>query len=141
MICYICNSEKIRIKHKGVRDNPNINVKESQSCGLVSLDSFLHISDSFYEDSQMQASAVSIDEWLNQTKNDDSRRINDLRDLIRNKTVLDFGPRNGGFLIKAKELSKEVMGIEPEKQFKSFFKDNGIRIYDTIDQLKKRHVL
>lgn len=136
MICYLCNSEKIGIKHKGVRDNPNINVKECQSCGLVSLDSFLHISDSFYEDSKMHNFPISIDEWLNQTKNDDSRRINDLGDLIRNKTVLDFGSGNGGFLIKAKELSKEVMGIEPEKQFKSFFKDNGIRIYDTIDQLK-----
>jgi len=84
----------------------------------------------------MHASPILIDEWLNQTKNDDTRRINDLRDLIRNKTILDFGCGNGGFLIKAKELSEEVMGIEPEKQFKSFFKDNGIRIYDTIDQLK-----
>ena len=74
MICYICNSEKIRIKHKGVRDNPNINVKECQSCGLVSLDSFLHISDSFYEDSKMYTFPISIDELSKME-----------RDMIENK--------------------------------------------------------
>ena len=59
---------------------------------------------------------------VEETKIDDDRRIKFLTEKIRNKKVLDFGCGNGGFLLKANGLTNEAVGIEPEIQFKSFFK-------------------
>ena len=53
MECYLCESVRFEIIHKGVRDNPNIDVIKCKECGLVSLNKLDHITNSFYQNSGM----------------------------------------------------------------------------------------
>ena len=136
MDCYLCGNQHFKKKKNGVRDNLKVNIIECCNCGLVTLDSFSHITENFYEDSKMHDSPVSIKDWLKETEKDDDRRSNDLSEIIINKNILDFGCGNGGFLFKIKKSSKNANGIELENQFKPFFKNNGLEVYNSIQHIK-----
>ena len=138
MKCYLCNSTSFNLIKKGVRDNNDLSVLSCNNCGLVSLDSFNHIDENFYENSNMHSTKVDISNWLKETEKDDNRRYLDLLEKIKNKKILDFGAGNGGFLFKAKEVANDVFGIEPEMQFKSFFKKNKLNILNSLDELKSK---
>jgi len=138
MKCYLCNSSSFNLIKKGVRDNNDLSVLSCNNCGLVSLDSFNHIDENFYENSNMHSTKVDISNWLKETEKDDNRRYLYLLEKIKNKKILDFGAGNGGFLFKAKEVANDVFGIEPEMQFKSFFKKNKLNILNSLDELKSK---
>lgn len=135
MKCYLCNSSSFNLIKKGVRDNNDLKVLSCNNCGLVSLDSFNHIDENFYENSNMHSTKVDISNWLKETEKDDNRRYLYLLEKIKNKKILDFGAGNGGFLFKAKEVANDVFGIEPEIQFKSFFKKNKLKILKSLEDL------
>ena len=139
MACYLCSSEEFKIVHNGVRDNPKINVIECQNCGLVSLDQIEHITKNFYENSGMHSSKIKIENWQKETFLDDNRRFNDLYDSIFNKNVLDFGSGNGGFLKFTKNVAKNSFGIEIEKKFQPYFKNNNIIVFESIENLHNTH--
>lgn len=138
MNCYLCFSSSFELIKKGVRDNNHLSVIKCNKCGLVTLDSFDHIDEKFYENSKMHSGTVNIFDWLRETERDDNRRLLFLLDKIKNKNILDFGTGNGGFLLKAKEVSNSIFGIEPEMQFKSFFKENSLNILSSLDELSDK---
>lgn len=138
MKCYLCFSNSFVQLKKGVRDYNNLSVIKCNKCGLVTLNSFDHIDDKFYENSKMHSGTVKISDWLTETERDNNRRFLFLLDKIQNKNILDFGSGNGGFLLKAKELSNSIFGVEPEIQFKSFFKENRLNILNSLDELKNK---
>lgn len=113
--CYLCGNDKISLLHKGTRDNPYIDVLQCKKCRLVFLSSFEHIHNGFYENSMMSPDIRKKTEWKKSTSNDNSRRVNTLSDLIKNKDVLDFGCGKGGFLNLAKEITRSICGIELDK--------------------------
>ena len=135
MKCYLCHNILFDHIKKGVRDNAKLNVLKCNNCGLVTLDSFSHISDNFYEESRMHASKIKITSWLKETENDDMRRFLFLNKKIKNKTILDFGSGNGNFLLKSKNIAKKIYGVEPEKQFKSFFKEMELNVFRCLDEI------
>ena len=135
MKCYLCNSSSFNLIKKGVRDNNDLSVLSCNNCGLISLDSFNHIDENFYENSNMHSTKVDISNWLKETEKDDNRRYLYLLEKIKNKKILDFGAGNGGILFKAKVVANDVFGIEPEMQFKSFFKKNKLKIFKSLEDL------
>ena len=137
MKCYLCFSSSFEEIKKGVRDNNELSVIKCNICGLVTLNSFKHIDDKFYENSNMHQSKVDISNWLKETEKDDSRRYLFLLDSIKNKSILDFGTGNGGFLFKAREISKNAYGVEPEMQFKKFFSKNKLKVLNLLEDLNE----
>jgi 2-polyprenyl-3-methyl-5-hydroxy-6-metoxy-1,4-benzoquinol methylase len=136
MNCYLCSSTSFEQIKMGVRDNAELLVIKCVKCGLVTLNSFNHIDEKFYENSNMHSSKIEISNWLKETEKDDNRRFLYLQDKIKNKSILDFGSGNGGFLFKAREISKKAVGIEPEKQFKSFFKKHNLKVIGSLKELE-----
>jgi 2-polyprenyl-3-methyl-5-hydroxy-6-metoxy-1,4-benzoquinol methylase len=132
--CYLCGKSKFKKRRGKVRDNPSLKILECTSCGLVFLSSFSHISDGFYESSGMHGdSKVDIESWLKDTSKDDNRRFHSLRQLIKNRSVLDFGCGNAGFLIRAKKVAKRAEGVEPEIDLKQHFKREKLRVFSNLD--------
>ena len=104
--CYLCFGMSF-FKTGKVRDNSKLKVLECKNCSLVFLSSFSHIQEMHYENSGMHVDKnYSIKEWLKETKNDDIRRYNFIKNKIKNKIVLDFGCGIGGFLAIAKRVLK-----------------------------------
>ena len=136
MKCYLCENESFELIQNGVRDNENLKVIKCKKCELVTLNNFDHITDDFYEMSGMHQDEINILDWLKSTRKDDIRRIKELNNLIKNKSVLDFGSGNCGFILNAKKLSKKIIGIEVEKQFQNYFKKKKLTVYSSINDIK-----
>lgn len=135
LCCYICGSNDYRKREGSVRDNPNLDVLECQNCGLVFLSSFDHINDHYYKDSGMHDGNVNLDKWLKETSKDDERRFTFLADMMENKDRLDFGCGNGGFLMRAKSIARTVAGVEPDRSVEKHFINEGIQLWQDIDDV------
>jgi 2-polyprenyl-3-methyl-5-hydroxy-6-metoxy-1,4-benzoquinol methylase len=132
--CYLCGSDSLFQRTGCVRDNPTINVLECNECGLVFLSSFDHITETFYENSGMHTSEVDREAWQRETAWDDERRVISFRRIIENKSLLDFGCGNGGFLIRAREVAHSVKGIEADNCLKEWFAQEKLPVFSSINE-------
>lgn len=132
--CFLCNGEKSHIIHKGVRDDPDIDVLKCEDCGLVRL-SKITTDDSYYIRSQMRKdnSEENIKEILTVAKRDDLRRYDFIKDMIENKRYLDFGCGVGGVLRYSLSETKESYGVELEDDKRRAIEEEGIICYRNID--------
>lgn len=147
MRCKLCESQRMSLFHKGVRDNAKIDVMRCDSCGLLQLSSFDHCSRQFYEKTGMrqeQYNAITDsyenqnwELWIEETLPDDSRRYEALKNLLFRKDVLDFGCGNGGFLRKVISGDvRSVAGIELDKESRERLSLEQITVYPSISKAK-----
>ena len=116
MQCYLCGGNRFALRSGSVRDSTDIRIYECNCCGLVQLEDRSHIGQDFYENSRMHGAQLKeIYQWLAETEWDDRRRFEQLKTVLPNKKVLDFGSGAGGFLLKSRDLAETVVGIELEK--------------------------
>ena len=133
MNCYLCNSTLFAPRKGQVRDAPDLKILECADCSLVTLSSLSHIQAGFYEDSGMHGSEpANIDTWLKNTDWDDQRRFDNLKAVLPNKRLLDFGCGAGGFLNKARQLTTSAAGVELELRVQKYWHDQ-ITIYPNIE--------
>ncbi len=136
-ICYLCGATKYQYRPGKVRDDKSLKIVECLNCGLVFL-SQIELPTDFYEQSRMHGGEpLPIELWLRETRKDDERRFRYLNETIINRDILDFGCGNGGFLKMAQSYARKVAGIEMEKRLHSYFKTNGLNIFQNIDALDK----
>ena len=141
MNCYLCSSDEFFQRKGQVRDAPELEILECQSCGLVTLSSLEHIRSEHYENSGMHGQdPKTMDEWLDETAEDDQRRFDILRTLLQNKKVLDFGCGNGGFLLRAENTAAEITGIELEKRVLEHWRGR-LNIYSSIESAEGEYDL
>lgn len=76
--------------------------------------------------------SVDIETWIKDTAFDDERRFDTYAEMIKNKTILDFGCGIGGFLLLAKKMARQVYGIELEKKLEPYFLANDLVVYQNI---------
>lgn len=141
MKCYLCNGTEFKTRANKVRDNENISVIECVKCNLVTLSSLNHIDDSHYQKGNMHKKGYSKEQWIDETKNDDLRRLNFLKDKIKNKKILDFGCGNGGFLLLSEKFTDINNGIELEESMFPYFKSKGLQVWKSLDDalIKSEH--
>lgn len=135
--CYLCGGGSFVRRQGTVRDNPELEVFECSSCGLVFLSSFAHIRNGFYEESGMHAKPIDIEFLLHQCANDDDRRFTQLKRRVENRSVLDFGCGAGGFLTRAREVTSRVCGIEIESRLIPFLHDKGLDVRRHTDEFEE----
>jgi 2-polyprenyl-3-methyl-5-hydroxy-6-metoxy-1,4-benzoquinol methylase len=130
--CHLCGGTSLSKRPGSVRDRQDLRILECCSCGLVFLSSFDHIAEGFYENSQMHGAVLSIETWLRDSARDDERRFHHFKTLIANKTVLDFGCGNGGFLTRARQVAASVMGVEPEQRLANHFHEEQLTVVSAL---------
>lgn len=136
MNCYICNFSSF-VKVQGtVRDIPNLGILKCNSCGLIRLENFDHITDDYYESSQMTA-GTSIENWRLETIIDDVRRAESFLDDIEKKDILDFGAGNGQFLKLCQSVASSITGIELNANSRLHLESEGIFCFRTLEDLPK----
>ena len=119
-----------------VRDNPELEILECVSCGLVFLSSFDHIKDGFYENSKAHdQETLDIQVWMGKTRRDDERRFQYLKSAFTNLRLLDFGCGTGGFLLKARELAMIAHGVEPESRLKNHFQNHDLTVFQNLSEI------
>ena len=133
--CYVCSGSCFIVRDGTVRDFPEMRILECRDCGLVQLERSDHISPKFYEKSGMHAEELRpIEDWLKETRSDDQRRFQQLRPLLVNKRILDFGCGAGGFVSRANSLAAEAVGVEVEVRVTDFYENSDITIFPSIEK-------
>jgi 2-polyprenyl-3-methyl-5-hydroxy-6-metoxy-1,4-benzoquinol methylase len=141
--CYLCGNDQLIKRLGSVRDNTNLSILECIKCSLVFLSSFDHVSDSLYADGIMHeddigdGKALEIDEWISYTEDDDRRRFDQFKNILKGKDLLDFGCGVGSFIKQAREISNIAHGIELEIRLSTFFKDNNLIVYRDLSELNE----
>jgi len=137
MNCYICNNKK-STKVKGtVRDIPELAILKCTRCGLVYLENFDHITDSYYENSEMNDNG-SLRAYEESCFDNDLWRVNKYKSLFRNKTVLDFGSGLGGFITGMLKYAA-TFGCELDPAWKDVNGDIGSWMYEDINEIPDNH--
>jgi 2-polyprenyl-3-methyl-5-hydroxy-6-metoxy-1,4-benzoquinol methylase len=137
--CYLCGNDEQFHKEGVARDAREIEVLKCEVCGLIFLESASHINEGFYENSGMHAGEVSLDHWIRETAWDDDRRFSYLQRSMENKSVLDVGCGNGGFLTRARSVASRCDGVEPETHLHEYFRQKQFRVYSAIDEVNDRY--
>ena len=138
MKCYLCQSTHIGYREGKVRDRSDIKVCECQECGLVFLEDFEHIGETFYEDDKMHQTNAEVPEMFNTDSAEDTRRRFALHHkTLANKSILDFGCGKGDFLhqLKREGLSSRLCALEPNRRFHADLSGN-FTLYSDIDEIE-----
>ena len=133
--CYLCGSTSHQRRPGRVRDTSDLEVLECDACGLVFL-SHIHLRENFYEQSGMHGhDPQPVDAWLRESERDDERRYRCLNAAMTNRDVLDFGCGVGGFLLKARQAARRVVGIELEERLQAHFSAKGLEVARRVGDL------
>ncbi len=145
MECLLCGNQHFECIHRGTRDVKEINVMRCRKCGMVQLDSKEYNAEEKYAAGGMlentyvastnMTSDMSWEQWTEQTRHDDDRRYNDLKDICTGKMVLEFGCGNGGFLRRIRAVASCVAGIELMEEARKNITEEGIRVYGNLDEV------
>lgn len=137
-VCPLCKSENIELKDYKIRDNKNdLRILKCKKCSMVFLSSFEHINQDFYKNGLMHSYSFNPQNWLNNSKEDDLRRFNLLKNEAKNKKVLDFGCGAGGFLLLMKNVCS-IKGVESQESLEDFYKSNNLDVFSSIDEIKEK---
>lgn len=137
--CYLCGASKFILRPGSVRDNPKLKILECSICHLVTLSSYSHIIDQFYENSSMHNDQkLDPQNWLNETYMDDEIRFRFCKPLLQNRTILDFGCGAGGFLLRAKNIAYQAEGLELEIRLRSYFEEIGLKVFSRLEEIGKK---
>lgn len=137
--CRLCNGNAITLIHRGTRDRSDIDVLRCNDCGLVFL-SKIATDDKFYMDSQMRVK-IDFDKWRENTFVDDNRRFLKYKSAIEEKSILDFGCGNGGFLkliqmnAQGENRVKRSIGMDLDVESVHRLNEDGIECYSSLSEL------
>lgn len=142
MNCYLCSNDSFTVINNRVRDREDIKVLKCNKCSLVFLDKTDHISESFYQNGEMEKTlcAINIIENPNIYNTTDSidteKRFKLHNNLMKDKRILDFGCGAGSFLRKLKEekISAKLYALEPNTELHDMLKKD-FTVYSSIDEL------
>lgn len=139
MKCKLCDSEDVQFIHKGVRDRNDIDVYKCNNCTCKFLSTFEHMSEEFYEESGMLDGEVDLELYRLNSKEDDLRRANYLKNKIAGKKVLDFGCGAGGFLHFVNNDTYVANGVELDKSINTALNQEGITCFKNIEEIEGKY--
>ncbi|RPG62242.1 MAG: class I SAM-dependent methyltransferase [Flavobacteriaceae bacterium TMED238] len=112
----ISDKNSLKKYHKGVRDHNDINVLKCHKSGVIVLDKIVnnhgYFEKNIHYQKKKQTTVVNDKKIKSKPLEDDLRRFEQYKLKFKNKTVLDFGCGQGGFIQLIDELTKKTVGIE-----------------------------
>lgn len=135
----ISDKNSLKKYHKGVRDCDDIQVLKCQKSGVMVLDKIIN-NDEYYEKNieyqkKMGTIVVNNEKIKSKPLEDDLRRYQQYKLKFENKTVLDFGCGQGGFITLITKVSKKTVGIELNDFNRKMLVENGYDIRKNIGEL------
>jgi 2-polyprenyl-3-methyl-5-hydroxy-6-metoxy-1,4-benzoquinol methylase len=138
MRCYLCGcAESARVEGK-VRDRPEIGIRRCIQCGLVFLESFDHIRDDYYSATYTdeQLAGRSWQDYLDECRMDDERRVGQIKAKIAGHRYLDIGCGAGGVLLGARPHCREATGVEPQARWRRELERAGIGMRASLAEVE-----
>lgn len=142
--CKLCYSENIRLIHKGTRDNPEMDVYRCENCGLKFLlceSGMREDQKEYYENGGMHYGnpVKYAEERVKALAQDDARKCEEVKDFIKEKSVLDFGCGYGGALLNMKRFAKSVTGVEWGREERKYLSAKGVNVASALAECGEKY--
>jgi 2-polyprenyl-3-methyl-5-hydroxy-6-metoxy-1,4-benzoquinol methylase len=133
----IIDKNQVKEFYPCVRDNKDIPVMRCEKSGVIFLRTLDHISNEHYSEMKNFSYWESDTRYeaLKQTYEDDLRRFKLISHLIKDKSYLDFGCGLGGVLDMARQVTKDVSGLEPQKNVTESLRNLNYTMFESIDEI------
>ena len=113
----LSDNNSLKIFNRRTRDITNLNVLKCISSGVIVLEKFI-TPEKYYEKNihytnESEGNTKTV-KGLIESKplDDDIRRFESYKELIKGSEILDFGCGRGGFIQLSKKISKRSVGLE-----------------------------
>jgi len=121
------------------RDNKNLKSFIDNSTNVIFLEKVKN--NNFYKNKRViknneKYTKTYYKKFKNDLLNDTERRINMFKNLIKNKTILDFGCGTGDFLFKAQKIFKKGFGVEVNYKRIRYSNNKKINFLKNIKEIK-----
>jgi 2-polyprenyl-3-methyl-5-hydroxy-6-metoxy-1,4-benzoquinol methylase len=136
----LSDKNSLKIFNKSTRDLTNLNALKCEKSGVIILEKFV-IPENYYEKNLNYAneSKNSIKTTQGEIKSkpleDDIRRFESYKELIRDSEILDFGCGRGGFIQLSNGISKKSVGLEINEINSQYINNSGIRCINSLSEL------
>ena len=137
----LSDKDSLKIFNESTRDINNLNVFKCIKSGVIVLEKFI-TSEEYYE-----KNIHYTDEFKGNTKTvkglieskpleDDIRRFESYKALIKGSEILDFGCGRGGFIQLSKKISKRSVGLELNITNREYLNNIGVQCEHSLSELK-----
>lgn len=133
----IVDPEAVVSFYPHVRDRNDVGVLRCAKSGVIFLDRVDHVATSYYEEKEGTSYWSSEDRnaGLKETREDDSRRAEQIKTLVTGKRYVDVGSGMGGILDLVKPWAKEIHAVEPQKDIRNTLERLGYNVHSSIASL------
>lgn len=137
----ISSPESLELYTQSTRDKDDLRTYKCMKSGVIVLEKFLKNDDYYkenvnYHKQFVEETETSKGSIKSKPLEDDIRRYESYKELIKSSDVLDFGCGRGGFLALSTQISKTSVGVEINtKNCQLINKINGVRCVNNLSQL------
>ena len=136
----LSDKNSLKIFNKSTRDITNLNVLKCIRSGVIVIEKFV-IPEEYYENNihytdEFKGNTETV-EGLIESKplEDDIRRFESYKELIKGSEILDFGCGRGGFIQLTQEISKKSIGLEINNKVREYNNNTGITCIKSLAEL------
>ena len=136
----LSDKNSFEVFNKSTRDVANLNVLKCKRSGVIVLEE-LSIPEKYYENNLQYTNEfkgiIQTSKGIIESKplEDDIRRYEAYKHLIKGSNILDFGCGNGGFIRQSKKISKRSVGLEINKKNREYLNNIGVECVYQLSEL------
>lgn len=132
----LISENSIKLYSIGTRDNKDIKVYKDELTGIIFIDDYItekkiYELGKYREDKKRISGDPSYERSI-----DLERRLSNYSQFYLGKKIIDFGCGSGDFLRSVKGKSTECCGVEIQKDYRKYIKDNGLHCVEDLSELK-----
>ncbi len=130
----------LKLYHDRTRDKKKLKVFKCIKSGVIVLEKFI-ISKDYYEKNilysdEFQGNIETVGGVIkSKPLEDDIRRFESYKELIKGSEILDFGCGRGGFLQLSNKISKRSIGVELNKKNREYLNNIGVQCVSKLSEL------
>ncbi len=138
----IIDKSKVTEFYPRVRDRDDVKVLKCNHSGVIYLSSTNHIAQAYYNDKKGTDywSSATREEGLKTTFEDDHRRFDQFKELVKNKSYLDVGSGLGGVLDLFKTVAKEIYAVEPQDEIRELLNSLGYKVFNSVENVTVKNI-
>ena len=126
----LVTESNIEIFSESTRDVEGLKVFRDKKTRVIFIDAHYKNKTIYPDESDEDTGLSTFEDTL-----DLQRRLDDYRQFVFNKDILDFGCGKGDFLLKIQSSAKSVRGVEIDKNYLKFLNSKNISCYESIEDL------
>ena len=137
----LSDKDSLKIFNESTRDVTNLNVLKCIKSDVIVLERLV-LPEDYYEKNIHYTNefegSTKIEKGLIESKplEDDIRRFESYKELIKGSEILDFGCGRGGFIKLSKKISKRSVGLELNITNREYLNNIGVQCVNTLSELK-----